>query len=1116
MEIEAWLEGLGLGRYAGAFRAADIDLDVLPELAEGDLAALGVSLGDRKRLLRAIAALAAGRPGGPPAAAPGAVSRGGAERRRLTVLFADLVGSTALASRLDPEAMSEVLEGFQGAVAREIARHGGHLAKLMGDGALAYFGWPSAHEDAAERAVRAGLALVASVAGLRAPAGEPLACRVGIATGLVVVGDLVGDGAAQEAAVVGETPNLAARLQQLARPGAVMAAEATRRLVGDLVLWRALPPTRLAGFAQPVAAFEAQGDGPVEDRFAARHGEGVAPLIGREPELQLILERWRRARAGEGQVVLLGGEAGIGKSRLVRALRDRLAGERAIVLLHSCSPLHRTSPLHPVIGLLERNAGLAHDDPPAVRLDKLEALLARAGIDLAEAGPPLADLLGIPLDGRWPALAVTPERRKQRTLAALLDQLVGLAAQRPTLALYEDVHWADPTSLELIELVIEKVRRLAVLVLVTFRPELALPGAGRPHVTTLVLDRLGPRRAAALVTAVAGGRALPAEVQERILARADGVPLFVEELTKAVLESDLLRPAGDRLELAAPLPPLAVPATLHDSLMARLDRLAAVKEVAQIGAAIGREFGHELLAAVAPLDGEALGRALDRLVEAELLFRRGTPPAAVYSFKHALVRDAAYESLLKSRRQELHATIARVLEARFAETAQSAPELLAQHWAAAGQVGPAVDWWQKAAGRALDRSAAAEAVAQARAGLALVALLPEGEQRWRAELGLLVTLAAGLLATIGNAAAETGAAYARARALCERLGDAATLVPVLSGLSTFHQTRQEFAAMRADAEELLRLGRERGDTGATVVGERSLGLCLFHRGELAAAQRHFGRVLELYEPQAHHGLKAIAAFDMRSVALTYEASTTLLLGRPDAAAAISAEAIAWTRTLDHRHTLAFALHYAALFRALRGGEPDAGEPIDELRAPARGQRFPVWLAGADILHGRRLALLGRTQKGLARARRGWTARAATGTTFHDTAFLGLLADACRLAGELEEARAHVEAALGRVEATGERWFEAELHRRKGELALLGPRPDRAAAAASLARALEVARRQGARWWELRAAVALARLLAEEGGRGPARDLLAPVRAALAEGQGLPDLVEADALLAELA
>jgi predicted ATPase/class 3 adenylate cyclase len=1112
MDVAAWLDGQGLGKYARAFADNAIDAAVLPRLTADDLKELGVAaVGDRRRLLDAIAALAAG-PAAEAGPGPGGRSRR-AERRQLTVLFADLVGSTALAARLDPEETGEVLKAFQAVVAGEVARFGGFVAKLMGDGVLVYFGWPEAQEDAAERAVRAGLAITARVAGLVTPAGEPLAGRVGIATGLVVVGDRIGEGPAQEEAVVGETPNLAARLQQLARPGSVLVAEATRRLVGELLLWRELPPASIAGFAEPVRAFEVGGEGQAEDRFAARHGAELAPLVGREEELALILARWRRAREGEGQVVLLAGEPGVGKSRLVRAVRERLAGEPLTPLVHSCSPLHTTSTLHPVIGLLERGAGLLRDDPPVVRLGKLESLLAEATADLGESLPLLADLLGIPAERPVAVLELPPQRRKERTLAALLDQLAGLAARRPVLALYEDVHWADPTTLELLELVVDRVQHLPVLVLITSRPELVPPWRGRPHVTTLGLGRLGTRRATALVAGLTGGRRLPGEVLEQVLARADGVPLFVEELTKLVLESGLLREAGDRFELVGPLPPLAIPSTLHDSLMARLDRLAAVKEVAQIGAAIGREFGHELLAAVADLDGQALERALDRLVDAELLFRRGTPPRALYSFKHALVRDAAYESLLRSRRQALHATIARVLEERFPETARTAPELLAQHCAAAGLVEPAVAWWQKAAGRALARSADAEAVAQARAGLELVAQLPEGPPRWRAELALEVTLAAALLATIGNAAAETGAAYARARVLCERLGDRETLVPVLSGLATFHQTRAEFAALRAAAEELLQLGKERADVAATLVGERSVGLALFHLGEFRAVRARLGRVLALYDPEAHHLLKAIAAFDMRSVALTYGAFTSLLLGRPDAAAAISAEAFGWTRTLDHPHTFAFVLHYAALFRVLRGGEPPAGEAIDELRMLARGHGFPVWLAGADVMHGRRLTLQGRSQKGISRARKGWADRVATGTRFHETCFLGLLADACRLAGELEEALGHVESALARVEATGERWFEAELHRRRAEFQLAAA--DRTAAEASLGRALAVARTQEARWWELRAARDLARLWAEEGERQRAQDLLAPVYARFTEGFDTPDLIEAKALLGAL-
>jgi class 3 adenylate cyclase len=587
LDIAAWLRDLGLERYIQAFEANDIDAAVLRTLHVDDLRELGVtSLGHRKKLLDAIAALTTPPPedrvagaGAADAGAPAA--RHEAERRQLTVMFCDLVGSTALAARLDPEDMGRVIRAYHQCCAEVVERWGGHVAKYMGDGVLAYFGWPQAHEDAAERAVRAGLELTAAMSALEAPGlalgggrdeRQPLAARVGIATGLVMVGELIGEGAAKEQTVVGETPNLAARLQALAASGSVVISQATRRLVGGLFELADLGPQRLKGFAEPLAAWRVEGEGLAEGRFEALHGEHLTPLVGREHELGILFERWAWAKDGEGQVVLLSGEPGIGKSRVIRALRERLGDEPYTPLTHYCSPYHTNSALYPVIGLMERAARLDRDDPPETQLAKLEAVLGRSSERPDEVVPLLAVLLGVPTGKRYPALTLTPEVQKRRTLRLLVDRLAGLAAQQPVLVLYEDAHWMDPSTLELLGLVIERIRQLPVLVLITFRPEFQPPWTGQAHVTTLSMSRLGWRQGAAIVEQLTGGKPLPATVVEQIVARTDGVPLFVEELTKTVLESGLLRDAGDHYELSGPLPPLAIPTTLHDSLLARLDR----------------------------------------------------------------------------------------------------------------------------------------------------------------------------------------------------------------------------------------------------------------------------------------------------------------------------------------------------------------------------------------------------------------------------------------------------------------------------------------------------------------------------------------------------------------
>src|SRR4051794_12063497 len=820
VDVGDWLRGLGLERYEQAFRDNDIDADVLPELTADDLTGLGItSVGHRRKLLAAIAALrappttpsVAALPAAEPAPGAPAVARSSeAERRQLTVAFVDLVGSTELNRRLDPEDMCELIRAYQNLVAGEVTRFEGHVAMYMGDGVLAYFGWPRAHEDAAERAVRAGLAVAAGVPGIAAPTGERLAARVGVATGPVVVGELIGSGEAREREVFGETPNLAARLQGLAEPGAVVVAEGTRRLVGGLFVYSDLGPRSLKGFAEPVRAWRVLGEGAAESRFDARQAGAATPLVGREHELGLLLDRWERAKDGEGQVALLSGEPGIGKSRLVRALQERLVGEPHTVLGQFCSPYHANSALHPVICLLERAARLGRDEPPEERLAKLEAVLGRSGDRLDEAVPLLAALLGIPTGTRYPALTLTPEAQKRRTLRALVDQLAGPAAQLPVLALYEDVHWIDPSTLELVGLVIERIRQLRVLVLITFRPEFQPPWTGQAHVTALSMSRLARRQGAALVARVTGDKPLPAAIVEQIVARTDGVPLFVEELTKTILESGLLADAGDHYELHGPLPPLAIPTTLHDSLMARLDRLAPVKEVAQIGAVIGREFSHELLAAVTPMPGDLLDAAVQRLVDSELVFRRGTPPEATYSFKHALVQDAAYQSLLRSKRRQLHARIAQALERRFLDAGEAGPEVLAWHLTAAGLAERAIPYWRRAGESAAGRSDNAEAVAHLSKTLELLGTLPDTPERTEEELALRLAIGGPLIAAKGYAAPEVEQTYGRASALCDQLGRSAELFPVLRGLWNCYLVRGELRRAHDLAERLVGLAEEQG------------------------------------------------------------------------------------------------------------------------------------------------------------------------------------------------------------------------------------------------------------------------------------------------------------------
>src|SRR6516165_9205997 len=665
--IADWLASIGLGEYAQRFADNAIDLSVVPHLTEQNLKDLGVPLGHRRKMLRAIAELNLAAP-----------TRDEAERRLLTVMFCDLVGSAALAARLDPEDMWGVIACYHACIGEVVAPYEGMIARYMGDGALVYFGYPRAQEDEAEQAVRAALALVDAVPKLRTNVEAALQVRIGIATGTVVVSEILIDETPAEKAVIGETPNLAARLQALAEPGTVLICPQTHRLTAGHFDYRDLGAIALKGWAEPVPVWQVLRPTGVASRFEAMHKTKLPPLFGREEEIELLLRRWRHATQEEGRVVVLTGEPGIGKSHIALALEERLQSEPHIALRYFCSAHHTNSALFPFIGQLERAARFERSDSVTEKLSKLDALVARSTAD-PEHVAVLASLFALPASDRYQLQELSPQKRKEKTLAALLAQLDGLAGRQPVLIIFEDIHWIDPTSLELLTATVEHVPQIRVLLLATARPEFTLPWPSYPHMTTVPLTRLGRREGAALVERVTNGKRLPKEVMDEILARTDGIPLFIEELTKTVLESGLLQEQNGNYVLERPLPALAIPTTLHASLMARLDRLAPVREVAQIGAVAGREFHYELINAVAGLLRDKLEEALDQLVRSELIFRRGEVPHAVYTFKHTLVRDAAYASLVRSRRVHLHAAIANALEQRFPEILQTQPETLAHH-----------------------------------------------------------------------------------------------------------------------------------------------------------------------------------------------------------------------------------------------------------------------------------------------------------------------------------------------------------------------------------------------------------------------------------------------------
>jgi class 3 adenylate cyclase len=849
MNIVVWLRSLGLGKYEAAFRENEIDETVLPSLTEEHFKQLGVTaLGHRVKLLEAIAALRNDANGKAPSvdaattsSAPSASLEDRAERRQVTVMFSDLVGSTALSARMDPEDLREVISAYQKCVAETVQRFGGFVAKYMGDGVLVYFGYPQAHEDDAERAVRAGLELVAAVSDLNTHA--VLQTRVGIATGLVVVGDLIGSGASREQGIVGETPNLAARLQGVAEPNAIVIAESTRRLVGNLFELEDLGAQNLKGVAGPVRAWTAVRPASVESRFDALHASGLTELVGREEEFELLLRRWSKAKIGEGQLVLLSGEAGIGKSRLTAALLERLATEPHTRLRHFCSPQHTDSALYPTIGHIERAAGFMRDDTTETKLDKLDALLAQSSTSIQDAAL-FADMLSSPNDGRYPTLDLTSQRRRERTLEALALQVAALSRENPLLMIFEDAQWTDPTSLELFSRIVDKMPTIRVLLIVTHRPEFEPPWIGLPHVTNLTLNRLADREASAMIDRVVGNKLLPANIRRDIIERTDGIPLFVEEMTKAVLETE---GEGEALRTAAgiPSPSNAVPASLHASLMARLDRLGAAKEVAQIGAVIGREFSHALLAAVAEKPEPELQSALDRLVASGLLFRQGMPPHAAYLFKHALVQDAAYSTLLREPRRALHARITQTLEGQFTEIAENQPELLARHCTEAGLIEKAAGLWDKAGQQSMTRSALVEADTQFARALNQIATLPASPARRREQIKLQVARITPLMHIKGYAAPETQAAAEQARLLIEQaeaLGEPAEdpllLFSVLYGFWAANLVAFSGDVCRDVAAQFFSLAEKQGATVPLMVGHELMGTALLMTGDIAEGRAH--------------------------------------------------------------------------------------------------------------------------------------------------------------------------------------------------------------------------------------------------------------------------------------
>ncbi len=1109
-EIATWLDGLGLAQYATVFAENAIDLDILPDVTEADLEKLGVALGHRKRILRAITALTSGNSA---QTASGPLPHPEAERRQMTVLFCDLVGSTALAVKLDPEDLRDVTRRFQGSCAAAITQMGGYVARFMGDGLLAYFGYPQAHEDDAERAVRAGLDLVAKVGQLLLPTGDMLQVRVGIATGLVIVGDTVGDESAREQIVVGETPNLAFHLQSVAAPNTTVVAAGTKRLLGDVFVCEQLGPFDLKGLSEPVAAWRVLGERVGESRFAAIRSKKLTRFVGRQNELRQLYGLWKRAKGGKGQVVLLCGEAGIGKSRISETLLDRIANDAHVTIRLQCSPYHTNSPFFPIITQHEHAAHFQQLDAPEVKLDKLEALLSQIGPEILADAPLYAALLSIPTDGRYPALELTSRRQKDLTIEALIRQVLTLARTKPVLFVIEDAHWIDPSTLEGANRLIEAAKTAPVLLLVTYRPEFFPPWLDQKHVTLIQLNRLERDKASAMVRDVSGGKELPAEVLEQIISKTDGVPLFVEELTKMVLESGLLRDAGDIYISVGPLPRLSIPSTLHDSLMARLDTLNAVKEIAQIGAAIGREFTYRLIAAVAPIPGVALQTALEQLSRAGLIFRRGEPPDCTYTFKHALLQGAAYESLLRMRRQQLHRRIADALEEEFAELAEKEPQLMAHHLAQAGLSERAINYLQKAGQRANESSANTEAARHLRLALELLQSLPDTPERKRKMLELQVMLAQAMIAGRGYAAPETREVLLQAKTLTDESTEASQQYSILYGVWASYYVAGEVVMQRKAATEFLAEAERQGETAALSLSHRTLGTTYVQMGEFSAGRKHLERAWELYDPLHHSQSMYLYGQDIGATALSYLCWALWHLGYVDQAAAVAAEAKKRADTLSHPFTLAYTIcHARGMMDIFRRCPEDTQSYADTVISICTEHDFPFWAAGGRILDGWAVTCRGKVDEGIKKLDEGLAAWRKTGARLWLPIFLALEAEAHAKVGRSDKALKTIDEALAISDETGESWALAEVLRIKAGLLQATGRAEVNVIEKLLAKSLETGRRQHALSWQLRTACDLTRLWQSQGRGDQALTVLQSIYDQFTEGFGTADLIHAKALL----
>ena len=1099
-DVRPWLEHLGLAQYTEAFEDNDLDLDLASELSDADLRDLGVSsMGHRKKLLRAIAALASAADGGyresesasgsgsgiqsMPAETDALDSR--AERRQLSVLFCDLVGSTALSGELDPEDMRELMRAYQQGVTGAVVQHGGYVAKFLGDGVLAYFGWPQANEDQAERAVNAGLGAIEVVSGLRV-SGVSVSARVGIATGLVVVGDLAGE----SDAIAGETPNLAARLQALAQPGQVVISQSTQRLVGDRFQMEDLGQTELKGFSKAVSAWAVIQARTSDTRFDAAHSGHLTPLIGRSHELALVQARWQRALDAQAQVVMLSGEAGIGKSRLLAALEASVPERTCFRIQFQCSPYHAGSAFHPIVRQLERAAGFLPGEPAPVKLEKLAALLGQDSADCAA----VALIMGLEIGSRFGDLEWTPAQIKMRAIDALLSHLRALTAVRPVLITFEDLHWIDPSSQDLVHRIVTGLRDVRLLTVLTHRPEYRPPFPATGNLTTLTLTSLSLTEIQDMIRAVAG-KGITAALAEKIALRSDGMPLFVEEMTKNMTEAGAVE--------------TEVPDTLQASLLSRLDRLGEAKEVAQIAAAIGRDFEFALLLRIADRGQQELIDALNRLVDSMLVFQFDVPPDARYTFKHALVQDAAYDSLLKRRRQILHLRIATVLERHFPDAVANEPEVLARHFTLAGEANKAVGYWQRAGERAAALSSGLEARNHFESALSLVERIPAGLERDAVELPLRLGQAWAIQLTKGPADPDMEFAYDRALALTSRVGEAPQRLAAMFGMWRYRFWSTGTGAATGYSDKLWSANRASEHVENRVLTNYVRSVTQMTLGDDRAAADSAGVAWDLYQSSSGIALSYRLGHNQGVSSLLILAWSLWSLGRPSQARAMAAEALTRAEAMGEPLTLAIVRAIRAAVLELLG-EEDV-DNVQAARGVAGEYGFSVWGAYADTCYAWIQYRSGEREQGLELMKGGIARWQEAGFKAFVTDRLALYAHMCIDSGLFKQARDILAQAESLAETTAERFWLTEIHRYQGQLAV-AERGDRVAAEQCYRRAFTSAEARGAWGFGLRAAVDLGTLFEQDGRMGEAIDLLSSVHRRFAAEDRTADLSKARSLL----